>query len=104
MLVAARPLTARGSTDTGSFRFYILLLLAALGICATSQAEVLTNHPFPGVSWCSVTRENPPTRLFVAEIELTNSNVRLRVAPGGPDPDGPGPWQTTLMPPTQVAA
>jgi len=25
-------------------------------------------------------------------------------APGGPDPDGPGKWQTTLMEPTKIAA
>jgi exopolysaccharide biosynthesis protein len=42
--------------------------------------------------------------LFVAEVDLTNPKVRVRVAPGGPDPDGPGRWQTTLMKPTQVAA
>jgi len=43
-------------------------------------------------------------RWFVAEVDLADPRVRLRVAPGGPDPDGPGPWQTTLMPPTQIAA
>ncbi len=43
-------------------------------------------------------------RLFIAEIDLTNPHVHVRVAPGGPDPDGPGKWQTTLMQPTLIAA
>jgi exopolysaccharide biosynthesis protein len=37
-------------------------------------------------------------------MDLTNPKLRLRVAPGGAAPDGPGPWQTTLMRPTQIAA
>jgi exopolysaccharide biosynthesis protein len=40
---------------------------------------------------------------FVAEIDLRNPGLRLRVAPGGPDPDGPGPWQTILVKPTAIA-
>ena len=43
-------------------------------------------------------------RLFIAEVELTNPSVHVRVAPGGPDPDGPSRWQTTLMQPTRIAA
>jgi len=62
-----------------------------------------TNRPFPGVSIYSVTRTNPPTRMFVATLNLKQPNLRLRVAPGGPDPDGPGQWQTTLMRPTYIA-
>lgn len=42
-------------------------------------------------------------RLSVAEVDLTNPNLHLRVAPAGPDPDGSGPWQTTLMTPTRIA-
>lgn len=64
----------------------------------------MTNRPFDGVVCYSETRKEPPTRLFVAEVDLTNPKVRLRVAPGGPDPDGPGPWQTTLMTPTRIAS
>jgi hypothetical protein len=79
----------------------LLGLLAAAG----GRAEIsVTNQPFPGVSYYTITRTPPPTRMFVAEVDLTNPKVRLRVAPGGADPDGPGPWQTTLLPPTKIAA
>jgi len=71
-------------------------------VLAANGAE--TNHPFPGISYRTETRQQPPVRLFVAEVDLTDPHVHVRVAPGGPDPDGPGEWQTTLMPPTQVAA
>ncbi len=73
---------------------------AGVGFAETSA----TNHPLPGIAIFSETRTNPPQRLFVAEIDLTNPNVRLHVSPGGPDPDGDGPWETTLMRPTKIAA
>jgi len=42
--------------------------------------------------------------MFVAEVDLTKPDVRVHVSPGGADPDGGGPWQTTLMQPTKIAA
>lgn len=80
------------------------LMLSWLG-AGFGFAEIsVTNRPFPGIAIFSETRTNPPQRLFVAEIDLTHPKVRLRVAPGGPDPDGDGKWETTLMRPTKIAA
>ncbi len=82
-----------------------LLMLGLGGFIFSARAEIsATNEPFPGIFIHSETRTNPPTRLFVAEIDLANPKIHLRVAPGGPDPDGDGKWQTTLMPPTKIAA
>jgi hypothetical protein len=82
-----------------------LLLFALLNFISPTSAEVsTTNEPLPGVFIHSETRTNPPTRLFVAEVDLKNPKLHLRVARGGPDPDGPGKWQTTLMEPTKIAA
>lgn len=70
-----------------------------------ARADVFPGiEPYPGIVYYSETRADPPTRFFVAEIDLKNPKVRIRVAPGGPDPDGPGKWQTTLMLPTEIAA
>jgi hypothetical protein len=80
----------------------VLLIFGA--VASRAQTASATNHPFPGLSWHLEQRLQPPMRWFVAEVELTNSAVHLSVAPGGPDPDGPGPWQTTLLPPTRIAA
>ena len=83
---------------------FICQLLLVFFVVASGQAAVSsTNRPFPGIAYYSETRTQPPTRLFVAEIDLTNPKVRLHVSPGGPDPDGSGPWQTTLMQPTKIA-
>ena len=66
--------------------------------------DPVIEHPYPGITCRAESRANPPTRLFITEVDLTNPQVHLRVAPGGPDPDGPGQWQTTLMAPTTIAA
>jgi len=80
------------------------LAVFALLLNGCAGAESATNHPFAGVIYYSETRTNLPTRLFVAEVDLTNPKLHLRVAPGGPDPDGRGQWQTTLLEPTKIAA
>lgn len=70
---------------------------------ARAENSVIT-EPVPGIFIHSETRTNPPTRFFVAVVDLTNTNLHLRVAPGGTDPDGPGKWQATLLEPTRIAA
>jgi hypothetical protein len=80
------------------------LALGLLFVCHAWADVSSTNHPIAGIVYYSETRTQPPTRLFVAEIDLTHPDLRLRVSPGGPDPDGDGPWQTTLMQPTKIAA
>lgn len=67
-------------------------------------AQIVTNCRLPGIVCFSEIQTNPPQRLFIARVDLTNPRIHLRVARGGPDPDGPGQWETTLMTPTQIAA
>jgi len=87
------------------------LLAVGLGILTHAPAlglakadEPIPAHPFPGITCHVESRSHPPMRWFVAEVDLANPKVRVRVAPGGADPDGPGQWQTTLMAPTKIAA
>jgi hypothetical protein len=80
------------------------LLAIAPAIAPATAAEDAAGKPFPGITCRTEIRQSPPHRLFVAEIDLANPRLRLRVAPGGPDPDGPGKWQTTLLQPTRIAA
>jgi len=42
-------------------------------------------------------------RLFIAEVDLTDPNVQVRVAPGSLESDPAGHWQTKLTRPTTVA-
>lgn len=83
--------------------FGLLVLNVALSVDCRAETRV-ANQPFPGVTFFAESRTNPPQRFFGAEIDLTNPKLRLHVAPGGPDPDGAGPWETTLMRPTKIAA
>lgn len=87
--------------------FRRLLGLTVLNLVGLNHclAEISApNRPFPGIVIYSEVRTNSPQRLFIAEIDLTNPKVRLHVSPGGLDPDGAGPWETTLMRPTKIAA
>jgi hypothetical protein len=80
-------------------------LITLLFACTwPALAEFPGERPFPGITYRPEVRNDPPMRLFVAQIDLADSKIRLHVAPGGPDPDGPGEWETTLMVPTKVAA
>jgi exopolysaccharide biosynthesis protein len=82
-----------------------LLFIALLVFTLSVSAEFsTTNEPLPGIFIHSEIRTNPATRLYVAEIDLTNPRLHLHVAPGGTDPDGDGKWETTLMEPTKIAA
>lgn len=86
------------------FRARLILGVLVLVLTDSVRAEVsATREALPGVLIHSETRTNPPTRLFVAEVDLKNPKLQLRVAPGGPDPDGAGKWETTLMEPTRIA-
>lgn len=78
-----------------------LILVVGARICASGQT--VTNCQLPGIVCFSEVLTNPPQRLYVARVDLTHPDLNLRVSPGGPDPDGPGEWATTLMTPTQIA-
>ena len=89
-------------------RIFIYLLLIATGWCGgawLSHAEDSFPIPtgLPGIVINSEVRTNPPERLWVAQIDLTDKRIHLRVDRGGPDPDGAGRWQTTLLEPTKIA-
>ena len=83
-------------------QLFVMIFLFPAG---AAKAEVSARtQPFSGISYYAETRTSPPQLLFVAEVDLQNPKVHLKVAPGGPDPDGDGKWETTLMPPTEIAA
>ena len=80
-----------------------LLVVSLLALPLIARAEI-SEHPYPAVVYKHEVRTDPvPQKIFVALIDLTNPQVKVRVSPGGPDPDGDGKWETTLMPPTKVA-
>jgi hypothetical protein len=79
------------------------ILFLSLFLPASALAEMAA-QPYPAVRYQRVTFQNPsPQQVHVATIDLTRPGVSVRVSRGGADPDGEGPWQTTLMRPTKVA-
>ena len=73
-----------------------LLLL----LCAPPPPPVPANP----ITYEHETRDDPPMHLHVVTVDLTDPAVSLVVRPAGADPDGDGPWQTTLARTSDVAA
>lgn len=88
---------------TGALHPFLCGLLIAVAAQFSLRAEIFPQQPLPGIILSSETRTNPPEHLFIAQVDLTNPRLHLRVASGGPDPDGPGKWETTLLEPTRIA-
>jgi exopolysaccharide biosynthesis protein len=78
-----------------------LVVFVAASVCRADAPA--TTQPFSGVTYVHEQQADPPENIFVVKIDLTNPKVTVRVAPGGPDPDGDGPWQTTLLPVREIA-
>jgi hypothetical protein len=51
-----------------------------------------------------IVRRNPNISAYWVKLDLDNTNIGVRVSRGGEDPDGSGPWETTLLPTTEIAA
>src|SRR5438067_4716666 len=80
-----------------------LIFAMALFCAPLCRAAAPATQPWPGVTYVHEQHSDPAESMFVVKIDLTNPNVTIRVAPAGPDPDGPGEWQTTLQPTGLVA-
>jgi exopolysaccharide biosynthesis protein len=78
-------------------RLALFLALAGVSLCAQSTVQ----RPWKGVVYTFEKRANPAEEVHSVVVDL--NKVRLRTVPAGPDPDGPGKWQTTLMPTSKIA-
>jgi exopolysaccharide biosynthesis protein len=72
-------------------------------VAPISNGETLQKRPYPAVVYQQIDQANPPRKIFVANIDLTSPDVKIRVSRGGEDPDGPGEWETVLLPPSKIA-
>jgi hypothetical protein len=81
------------------------LLLAAMAALreeapATAPAvgeRVLVDRTNGPIRYRHIVRTNPNLHLHIVQIDLTDPRVRIRVCPGGDDPDGDGYWNTSLQ-------
>ncbi len=70
-------------------------------LVAPLRAQEIAPKPLPAIRLEQ--RASAGQRIFVARVDLADAGVDVRVARGGADPDGDGPYQTTLQPLTLVA-
>jgi exopolysaccharide biosynthesis protein len=78
----------------------LVLLLA--GAACSDKPKAATKVPSPLV-YQHIVRRDPEFSIHVVTVNLDDPRVEVHVARGGPDPDGDGPWLTTLMPTTEIA-
>ena len=71
-----------------------------LGSRAAAEERATTSEP---VSYRHIVRRDPNYSIHVMKIDLKDPRVSVHVSRGGPDPDGDGPWLTTLLPTSEIA-
>jgi exopolysaccharide biosynthesis protein len=76
----------------------ILFLLVQVAL-----AEFPTSQPFRAVSYAHEKRTGLYMSLYVVRVDLTDPRVKMRIVSAGEDPDGSGPWRTTLMTVREIA-
>lgn len=76
----------------------------ALPLVAGADDVGLPALPYPEVRYQHRALKAPSQRIWVTRIDLSDPDVEVRVAQGGPDPDGDGDYQTTLQPLSEIAA
>ncbi|MGP8237469.1 MAG: phosphodiester glycosidase family protein [Limisphaerales bacterium] len=69
--------------------------------CAWSRQQSVPSSP---VVYQHFVRRHPNFAIHVVTVDLSDLRVSVRVARGGPDPDGDGPWTTTLEPASEIAS
>jgi exopolysaccharide biosynthesis protein len=75
--------------------FFLLACPFAFRSSVTSHSPVFYQH---------IIRTHPNLSIYIVKINLADPRVAVRVSRGGADPDGNGPWVTTLMRPSEIAA
>ena len=82
-------------------RRFIVILAFVLSVSACAQPP--SSRPFGPVTYAHEERVGPAMHLHVVTVDLTDPSVHLVVRRAGKDPDGEGPWETTLMRTSQIA-
>src|SRR5262245_48298344 len=87
-------------------RIRLCVIVATALFCAkAAYGDFPTTQPYPEVRYVhqAISGERPQ-QVHAAWIDISDRDVEVRVAAGGPDPDGStGEWQTTLLPPSSIA-
>ena len=85
-----------------AMRRFVPVVACAMFALLVGAAPATT--PASPVTVRHVVRADPPTSMFVVAVDLSDRRASLHVAMAGADPDGDGPYQTTLQPVSEIAA
>jgi len=78
-------------------------LIAVLCIASAARATTSTTRPMPGVTLERIVQNDPPLKCFVVSVNLDDPRVHLKVMRGSGDAHLTPPWETTLLPVSQMA-
>ena len=85
-------------------------VLSALTMCGGAlparapQPAITESQPYSAIRLETRADAADKQRVLVARVDLADAHTLVRVARGGADPDGDGPYQTTLLTPSVIAA
>jgi exopolysaccharide biosynthesis protein len=79
-------------------------LLALIALVTPAWGEFPAPRPYEPVRYFLQQQSNPPQKIHVVAVDLSDKRVSVHVSRGGEDPDGKGEWQTTLQQPSRIAA
>ena len=85
------------------FRDFALASALLFTLSTPLRAQTKRARPFDAVRIETRADTRASQRITIARVDLRDAAVEVRVAAGGADPDGDGPWQTTLQPLSQIA-
>ncbi len=78
-------------------------LIVSLVIGSAVRAGVSTTRPMPGVTFERDVEDDPPLRFYVVSVHLDDPHVHLKVLRGSGSAHLDPPWETSLMPVSQMA-
>jgi hypothetical protein len=90
----------RTLTKFTAIKLLIALSLCLCGCAAMHEDEVHSSIP---IQYVHIGSRDPNFSIHVVRINLKDPRVSVHVARGGADPDGDGPWLTTLLPTSEIA-
>ena len=85
-------------------------LLSAIMFCGGAlpvrapQPAIVETQPYPAIRIETRADAVAKQHILIARVDLSDTHTFVRVARGGDDPDGDGPYQTTLLTPSVIAA
>lgn len=87
-----------------SFRHLLCeVLFFSLCFCGGAASRGADTNRSEPIQYQHIVRHDPNYSIHVVRVNLKDPRVSVHVARGGADPDGDGPWLTTLLPTSEIA-